>query len=163
MEAPDAAPSRPALDLDAVSRRCEAATPGPWKAYHRDGSYSPADDESNAGLGLEVDGPPDAVLRGTYRRSADAQFIAHAREDIPALLARVRELEQEAAALRARVAQLQRGILAASDALIEKDAEEAYHNLYSAIDPDFKVTGDGPFQQLRRALAAGAPTPEEPR
>jgi len=82
------------IDLETIQARCDAATPGPWKVVHRDVRYTGEDDESLAGLGLDVDGPPTPMLRGMFQRGADAQFIAHAREDIPALIAeytRIRE------------------------------------------------------------------------
>ncbi len=58
-------------DLEAIKRRCEAATPGPWTtlgAVVADGS-SCLDD-----------------------RARNAEFIAHAREDVPALLEAVERL-----------------------------------------------------------------------
>ncbi len=91
------------IDLDAIRERCEKATPGPWEATHRHVGLSAMDDESG-GLGLEVEGPPDASLRGQFARGADATFIAASRTDIPALLAHIARLEatidQQAAAAR---------------------------------------------------------------
>lgn len=68
------------LDLDTIRARCEAATPGPW---------DPA--EALAAL----------FARGTLE---DAAFVAHAREDVPALLARVDELEATVAQAGAAIA-----------------------------------------------------------
>ncbi len=78
-----------------IRARCEAATPGPWQAHHRHVHCSPSDDEQS-GLGLEVTGPPEPTLRGMYACAADANFIAHSRADVPALLAYIAELEEAA-------------------------------------------------------------------
>lgn len=64
-----------AENLAAIRARADAATPGPWDDFQWDqdtGGYLPA----------------------------DADFIAHARSDIPFLLARVGQLEAENGALR---------------------------------------------------------------
>jgi hypothetical protein len=78
-------------DLRAIEARANAATPGPWQARHRHAEMTAEDDES-CGLGLEIDGPPEAWNRGQFARGSDAQFIAHARADIPALIAEIRRL-----------------------------------------------------------------------
>ncbi len=73
------------LDLDAIEARVEAATEGPWTVG------------ANAGCGCcrwirqgDEDGPQicNADDRG------DDQFIAHARTDVPALVAEVRRLRE---------------------------------------------------------------------
>lgn len=77
------------LDLDAIAARAAAATPGPWLAT--------TDNGRRDGIGIVG----RAELRGTGRciavfagvegdRAADAHFTAHARTDVPALLAVVR-------------------------------------------------------------------------
>ena len=84
------------LDLDVIEARAEAATPGPWR------------NEPDTGAGRvwvqrgyfrdEADCEPLFSLRGKEayeQRSADADFIAHARTDIPNLLAALDELEAE--------------------------------------------------------------------
>jgi len=71
------------IDLAAIRARSDAATPGPWRAFHHateaEVSYVGADGHAVA----EV------------RHVADAEFIAHARTDVPALLARIAELEAD--------------------------------------------------------------------
>lgn len=84
------------LDLDAIETRANAATPGPWEehadygphfyAYLR-GPYLRGVGTLNFGEGEEAD--------------ADREFVKHAREDVPALVAEVRRL-------RARVTDLER-------------------------------------------------------
>lgn len=65
----------PDEQLDEIEKRANAATEGPW-----------------ADEGSLIEGR-DRVVAGAYTLSAaatDAAFIAHAREDIPTLLAEVR-------------------------------------------------------------------------
>lgn len=83
------------LDLAAIRARCDAATPGPWRV---DGNtYDEDCNEHLAPYGLE--GPNERMIwssgGGEYSHPdmATAQFIAHARADIPALLAYIDELE----------------------------------------------------------------------
>ena len=82
------------LDLDAIEARAEAATPGPWTARLRDDMW-----EINDGSGsnfvsiVESCWLPDDCDAGQYGGIPDvddARFIAHARADIPALVAELR-------------------------------------------------------------------------
>lgn len=61
-------------------------TPGPWKVKHRH-CYCTAHDNEYDGLGLEVEGPPEATNRGQFARSADALLIAAAPQLYEALAA----------------------------------------------------------------------------
>ena len=95
------------MNLDEIEARANAATPGPW-TYHDGCGY--------------VEVPPCGAIefKPGWERSVhflarvhnnhvegedglgfDGAFIAAARTDVPALIARVRELEAECAALRA--------------------------------------------------------------
>jgi len=69
--------------LAEIEARCEAATKGPWSVYVC-GIRS---------LGYDVDGPEEGN-RGQFERQEDAEFIARAREDVPALIAEVRRLRE---------------------------------------------------------------------
>lgn len=82
------------LDVDAIEARANAARSGPWK-WHWDvfGDGSSSLDRLDGGgefvlsaHGMHTDGWIDAD-------DADAEFIAYARTDVPALVSRVRELE----------------------------------------------------------------------
>lgn len=76
------------IDLEAISARAEAATPGPW-AYVDNGfdGYIMSASEH-----LIVGGEP---AEGRIEPDdPNADFIAHAREDVPALLAEVKRLVQ---------------------------------------------------------------------
>lgn len=92
------------LDLDAIQARADAATAGPWawKATgEKDGSWAVGlvcDDEENYlsgelehGQGIVVEGICDGISTGF----ADAAFIAHARMDIPDLVAEIKRLRGE--------------------------------------------------------------------
>ena len=94
-------PAQPgALDLDAIEARANAASAGPWVL--RLGPHAIP----------EVHGPKYGVAFTFYgegegendHADADAAFIAAARTDVPALLARVRELEAQLAAAQPAVA-----------------------------------------------------------
>lgn len=118
------------MDLDAIRKRAEAATPGPWfynsynavasgpmtrknhelvEAPHdaagspwtEDGDYpkpwKSLDREYEPGV-CRV--PPTMGDTATGRHAADAEFIAHARTDVPDLLAALEAAEARAARLR---------------------------------------------------------------
>lgn len=72
-------------DLNMIKERAKKATPGPWYA----------DDErwpGNANLQYWFNTHYDGV--GAAATKADAEFIAHAREDIPRLVAEVERLSK---------------------------------------------------------------------
>ena len=91
------------LDLDAIRARADAATPGPWWAWDR-GTFvgfeiavgAPAKD------GRPVDRLPDAMRTDIGCRE-DAEFIAAARTDVPALLDEIEALRSVAEAAAAIV------------------------------------------------------------
>lgn len=79
------------LDLDDIQARADAATEGPWTAHtagERGGDHWYICDEGESIAHVSAN---DGVNED--QREPDAEFIAHAREDVPALIARVRELE----------------------------------------------------------------------
>lgn len=74
------------LDYDELQRLADAATPGPWE-HHR---TIQADHYVSAGGGILT----GTIICGpTYERN-NAEFIAASRSAVPALLDRVRELEE---------------------------------------------------------------------
>lgn len=76
-------------ELDAIAARCEAATPGPWEpVVGRFDVIAPR--ETNAGLDRYH--VCDTSGRDYDQMRVNAAFIAHSRQDIPALLAEVRRL-----------------------------------------------------------------------
>lgn len=68
------------LDLDAIQARADAATKGEWRANRANGIH-------------ERDGTCIALTFSPYgdQKTLDAAFIAHSREDVPALVAALRE------------------------------------------------------------------------
>lgn len=70
------------LDLEAIKARAEAATPGPWE--RRITTFT----------SCGVQGPEMAIYDEGGHGEEDAEFIAHARTDIPALVAEVERLRQ---------------------------------------------------------------------
>jgi uncharacterized small protein (DUF1192 family) len=91
-------------ELQVIRARYEAATPGPWRVEH--GRYSGADwligslgtgyfDNGMHFVHITTNRVRASELYGNA--SVDAEFIAHAREDIPALLAEVERLRAELA------------------------------------------------------------------
>lgn len=99
------------LDLDAIEQRANAATPGPWydslETFERVTPVVRALRSQGPGVvatvGFRADGGPlhpvtDARLSEVR---ATVSFIAHAREDIPALIAEVARLEARLARYRA--------------------------------------------------------------
>lgn len=74
------------IELDEMEARCNAATPAPWQSFiegrdHLSGS-------NFIRTGGRDDSCPDIELIGATH--ADQDFIAHARQDIPALIAELR-------------------------------------------------------------------------
>lgn len=81
----------PALDLDELQRLCDAATPGPWE-YDDDAQALSYDILGHlAGWVCAVHELP---LEGACTRERNAAFIGAARDALPKLIARVRQLEQ---------------------------------------------------------------------
>jgi hypothetical protein len=77
-------------ELNAIRARCNAASPGPWVSYiegrdHTSGS-------SFIMTGKPGNRGPDIELSGAT--SADQDFIAHARQDVPKLLTEVERLRR---------------------------------------------------------------------
>jgi len=98
------------LDLDAITARSEAATPGPWEhltAPAEDDTSSLAEWMADTLTGGERLHVLTAAGQGEYAyivpaltgdgpaAPANADFIAHAREDVPALVTAVRGLRAE--------------------------------------------------------------------
>lgn len=72
-------------DLAAIGARCERTTPGPWRSYVEGR-------EQMSGCTFIMTGGEDIYLTGAT--AADQDFIAHARQDIPRLLAEIGRLKR---------------------------------------------------------------------
>lgn len=77
------------VDLDAINTRVEAATPGPWEALS-----VPGDRAGSMGHCIVEMGDREVRLDGVPGVWFDADFIAHARTDVPDLAAQVRALRR---------------------------------------------------------------------
>jgi hypothetical protein len=82
--------------LAEIEARCEAATEGPW--YANPGGYVELDE---FGEGEHFNGIADTWNANDGK---DAEFIAHARQDVPDLIATVREQAAEIERLKRRAA-----------------------------------------------------------
>lgn len=83
MTAPD-----PATVLAEMRARCDAATPGPWHNY----SVNPKTTPEHAIYSEWLEGIPEAITSeiASLLSPRDAHFIAHARTDVPRLIAALR-------------------------------------------------------------------------
>lgn len=135
-----------ALDLDAIRYRLAEATPGPWGVGNGThivrglevtgrGSFTciqsvaeidDEDDRLDWGHDDEVEVDPEA----------DAQFIAHARQDIPALLAEVDRLRAELAATPGQAEPLTADVDLAGWASQVADAHRYYEAPHPGDDRD---------------------------
>ena len=73
-------------ELQRMRQRCAAATPGPWKSYIEGRDHT-------SGSSFIMTSGEDIELTGAT--DADQDFIAHARQDLPQLLAEVQRLRQQ--------------------------------------------------------------------
>jgi hypothetical protein len=72
-------------DIAEIRDRCNRATPGPWKSYVEGRDHT-------SGSDFIMTGGEDIYLTGA---SVDDQdFIAHARQDIPKLIAEIERLRK---------------------------------------------------------------------
>ncbi|MFE1321638.1 hypothetical protein [Kitasatospora phosalacinea] len=80
----------PTLDLDTIQARVDAATPGPWY---------PQTDYGYDFIATQIGGYEHGVgwlnFGAGSQARADREFVTAARQDMPALIARVRDLEAE--------------------------------------------------------------------
>lgn len=78
------------VDLDAIEARAKAATPGPWKqGGHYDGEWF--DFGKNSGYVRLSDGHEISVAQKAGKYD-DAEFIAHARQDVEDMAREIRKL-----------------------------------------------------------------------
>ena len=87
-------------ELNEIEVRANAATPGPWKA----GLYGSV----TVNNGLKILNTNYSSYNSHGGNCPDAEFIACAREDVPALIAEVRRLKAENEGLMAGAATLKR-------------------------------------------------------
>lgn len=73
------------LELDAIQRRCDATTPGPWNSFIEGRDHTSGDSFIQTG-------GEDFCLTGAT--IADLDFIASARQDIPRMIEEIRRLRK---------------------------------------------------------------------
>lgn len=104
-------------ELAAIAARAEAATPGPWVferadlltegmadttyQHIRSGPVGVADTYHCQPIAIEGFGRMSGYIPPRHGKVADAAFIAHAREDVPSLLAALDEASREIDRLKA--------------------------------------------------------------
>lgn len=105
-------------ELRAIRERCDAATPGPWEfaawnTLPNGYLYGPAPIHAHEPIppGLYKCTPPVSL------RGEDALFVAHARQDVPALLAEVERLKHAVAQEREACAKLAEAVAESSQRL----------------------------------------------
>jgi hypothetical protein len=82
--------------LEEIGKRVGASTPGPWEIHEKDNF--PLEVQAICKMGrYYIMTTDEGVYVDMYGDGldADAEFIAHAREDIPRLLAYIKHLEDE--------------------------------------------------------------------
>lgn len=85
------------LDLDAIRARADKATPGPWKVrdpFRRGTGRNWYIGVTSAEFSLNAEMWAGKGRAVDPQRVADGEFIAHAREDIPELLAEIERLRR---------------------------------------------------------------------
>ncbi|ARU26091.1 hypothetical protein [Cellvibrio sp. PSBB006] len=77
-------------EIEEIKRRCDAATPGPWKSYIEGRDHTSGSDFIMTSI---VDDRGESIEL-TGATVADYDFIAHARQDIPRLLEEIERLKK---------------------------------------------------------------------
>lgn len=132
-------------EIAEIEFRANHATPGPWEAYS-----APCCPDMGG-----VDGPKDRIMTacvGHYGHPAlltDAEFMAHARTDIPHLIAELQEA-------RARVEEMQSSLVAEhvlqQVIILEREACAKICDKYAAYYADVLVV-DGSSRERAKAAS----------
>jgi hypothetical protein len=83
-------------ELDAIERRWEACSPGPWRAMVEGRDHMSGDSFIMTGGEAERGEDIYVIVGSKPAPPADLDFIAGAHEDIPRLLAEIRRLRSRA-------------------------------------------------------------------
>jgi hypothetical protein len=76
-------------DLAEIGARVEAATPGPWEAWVEGRDHTGGSSMIRTGLSAET----STDIEMTGATTEDYDFIANARQDVPALVAEIRRFQ----------------------------------------------------------------------
>jgi len=97
------------MNLDRIERRANAATKGPWGFSYGDRRYIADPSTDIVGeVAPPYSGQTMCVFAVASANQGDSEFIASARTDVPALIARVRKLEERALTAEERLEQMTR-------------------------------------------------------
>ncbi len=112
-------------DLDAIEQRANAATEGPYRVDTIGG-------DPRVGVGI-LSHVIDYFLRegGQEQGFRDAEFLAHASSDVPALLAEVRRLRAMEQRVREYARHLARPF---ADGVPDREGEQIASELLAALD-----------------------------
>lgn len=126
-------------EMSAIEQRCQRATPGPWHVWPTvyDGSQGWA-------ISHDADGEPaigaaPCSLEQLATTAADSEFIAAARNDVPALLAEVRRLRECLARANSTMEQTERGLYLKINAL--EDEQERLRERNEMLEARCGVCG----------------------
>lgn len=120
------------LDLGAIEKRASAATKGPWRSIHGDSycAFPSVMRDKGPHFIIYDSNEDDGVNIWDAARfpglDADADFIAHARSDVPALVAACREKD-------ALIAELEKALRFSADYI--KDTQSANDASVVGIPP----------------------------
>jgi hypothetical protein len=83
-----------AADLDAIDQRAAAASTGPWQSFIEGRDHTSGDDFIRVGRVADDQADMYVSRDGTPATPEDLDFIAHARQDVPRLVAEIRRLRE---------------------------------------------------------------------
>ena len=117
----------PTAQIAAIRQRAEQATPGPWRTREE---ATPSGQLTWHGVGERGRLYVANTVEGLDEEAANAEFIAHARKDIPFLL---KQIDARESALRALVAQWKQEAVIA-DATCNDTIAVQLHECADAVD-----------------------------
>jgi hypothetical protein len=129
------------MNLDEIERRANAATPGPWGFSRYEQRYLL--DEATDVVGEVAPGETGAAITVFAVASGaleDAAFIASARTDVPALIARVRELEAAQPTLAVQLQRIAPMWSHETKSWTMREAEDGPYTLWSAAAETIRAT-----------------------
>ena len=115
-----------------IEARARAATPGPWEWRHSEQAIIAPETTL---LGIKVGEMVIGLNNGPGLKPLDAEFITHAREDIPFLLAEITALRSALAS--ARDAALEEAAKVLEDAASETDTSELVDRAADAFNEGY--------------------------